>query len=171
MWLTGVFIYKKMPKLEKDRALQLFFIPAVFGIIFIWFDVAVHTREYMRAAWPSFMRFTGGSGLFIGDFILGIGVALNFIAAANLEMKSILGHEALICKFSSFTFSTYLFHMPLTILIWNGFGVHRFYFYYPLLALGIFALGQITEQKTHFYQAFLQRWAPSRMRAGVQSMS
>jgi hypothetical protein len=108
--------------------------------------------------------------MFVGDFILGMAVALNFIAAANLKMKPILRHETLIRRFSGFTFSTYLFHMPLTILIWNGFGVHAFYFYYPLLAFGIFALGQLTEQKTQYYQSFLQRWAPSRKQVGVQSM-
>jgi peptidoglycan/LPS O-acetylase OafA/YrhL len=171
VWLTGVFIYKKMPKLEASCALQLFFATMVFGLILVWFDVAVHIREYMKVAWPSVMRFTGGSGMFVGDFLLGIAVALNFIAAANLEMTPVLRHEALIRKFSGFTFSTYLFHMPLTILIWNGFDIHTFYLYYPLLATGIFALGQITEQKTGFYQALLQRWAPSRKRVGAQSVS
>lgn len=170
VWLTGVFIYKKMPKIETRRAAQLFFTTAIFGCAFIWFDVAVNIREQMKVLLPSAMKFAGGSGMFVGDFFLGIIVAFNFIAAANLNIKFLLRHETAIRKLSSFTFSTYLFHMPLTVLIWNGFGIHAFYFYYPLLALCIFTLGQITEQKTHLYQATLQRWAPLRKRPKVQSV-
>lgn len=167
----GALIYKKMPKLEAHRALQLFFLTAVLGLAFIWFDVAVHIREYMKAALPSTMKFAGGSGMFVGDFLLGIVVALNFIAAANLDMKPILRHELCIRKFSGFTFSTYLFHMPLTIMLWNGFSITTFYYFYPMLTSGIYLLGQMTEQKTQFYQTVLQRWAPSRKRVSAQSIS
>jgi peptidoglycan/LPS O-acetylase OafA/YrhL len=170
VWLTGVFIYKKMPLLRKQCASRIFIITAISGLIFFWFDLAVQIRELMKVIWPNFMAVTHGSGTFFGDFILGIIVAVNFIAAANMDMKILLRCEPAIRKFSGFTFSIYLFHMPLAIFIWNGIEVHAAFLFYSLLALGVFLLGLVTEKKTGSYYAMFQRFPVSKKALGLQSL-
>lgn len=155
VWLIGAALYKFMPVLTHRRAAQVFIASIVIGLAFIWFDVSVQIREAMKVAWPVAMGLTYGSGMFVGDFLLGLIVAANFMAAASLDMKILARIEVPIRYLSSFTFSIYVFHMPLVILIWNGLGVHIAAVFYPLLTMFIFVFGQVTERQTKFYRAVL----------------
>lgn len=155
VWLLGVALYKWAPVLGRYKAICIFNASIVFGLAFVWLDVSVHIREAMKMTWPVAMALTRGSSSFVGDFLLGLIVAANFIAAASLEMKPLFRFEKLIRYLSGFTFSTYVLHMPLVILIWNGLGVHNAIAFYVLLALLIFVLGQLTERQTKFYRAAL----------------
>lgn len=162
VWLLGVALYRWMPILDPRYARMIFISSAFAGLTYFWFDVAVQIREAMKNAWPVAMSFTHGSGMFIGDFLFGLIIAANFAAAASLKMRILYWFQAPIKYLSSFTFSAYVFHMPLTILIWNGVGARGVIAFYSLLALTIFAFGQLTERQTKFYRAVLQRWTPLR---------
>jgi peptidoglycan/LPS O-acetylase OafA/YrhL len=162
VWLLGVVLYKWMPTLDQRYAKTIFIVSAFASLTYIWFDVAVQIREAMKNAWPVAMSYTHGSGMFIGDFLFGLIIAANFSAAASLKMRILSCLQKPIKYLSSFTFSVYMFHMPLTILIWNAVGVHGVIAFYALLALTIFAFGQLTERQTKFYRAVLQRWTPLR---------
>ena len=168
VWLLGVGLYKWTPVLGRRQAAPIFIASVVVGLAFVWFDVAVHIREAMKILWPVAMGFTGGSGLFVGDFLLGLIVTANFMAASSLDMKGLFRFETPIRYLSSFTFSTYVLHMPLVILIWNGLGVRNATAFYALLALLIFVLGQLTERQTKFYRSALQWRFPAYIKsAGV----
>lgn len=165
VWLLGVFLYKWMPVLDSQRAMRIFIASFIIAFFFFWFDVSVHIREAMKIIWPVAMGFTHGSGMFVGDFLLGLLVATNFIAAASLNMKPLFHFEASIRYLSSFTFSIYVFHMPLSILIWNGLKYQMPIVFYSILALFIFGFGQATERRTKFYRSLFQLHKPASLRS------
>lgn len=165
VWLLGVALYKWMPVIDHARAKNIFIGSAIAGLAYIWFDVSVQIREGMKTLWPVAMSLTHGSGMFVGDFLFGIIVTANFTAAASLRMRILFPAQSMIKYLSSFTFSAYVFHMPLVIFLWNGVGVHEAIAFYPLLTLTIFAFGQLTERQTKFYRSILQRWTPIRARS------
>jgi hypothetical protein len=101
------------------------------------------------------MDLTRGSNQFVGDFLLGLIVALNFLAAGSLGMGLVLKFEKAIRYLSSFTFSMYVFHMPLAVLIWNGLGVHAAVPFFGLLLLGVMGMGELTERRTKWYRSLL----------------
>jgi peptidoglycan/LPS O-acetylase OafA/YrhL len=95
--------------------------------------------------------------------VLGLIVAANFIAVASLSQR--LGFLTMFEKpvryLASFTLSIYLFHMPLTVFIWNGLGIRSAPAVMALLMLGIFALGSITERNNKQYRSYIQKCFPS----------
>lgn len=159
VWLLGVLLYKKAPPLSRGLALPLFVLSLVAGLGFVQFDLGVHLREVMRGWWALPIELARGSNQFVGDFVLGLIVTLNFMAAWALRLHLLLPFEKLVRYLSSITFSMYLFHMPLTVLIWNGLGVHTGPLFYGLLAAGVMALGELTERRTRWYRGLLDKWA------------
>jgi hypothetical protein len=100
-----------------------------------------------------------GLNEFLGDYLLGLLVSANFIASASLgdRLRALLGIEKHIRYLASFTLSVYLFHMPLTVLVWNGLGVRSVAGFALLLVAGIFVLGSLTERRNRFYRARLEK--------------
>jgi peptidoglycan/LPS O-acetylase OafA/YrhL len=153
VWLLGVVLHRKMTVLDRRTALWLFLATAVAALAFFWFDVGARIREIMRAMWPEAMELTRGSNQFVGDFLLGVIVALNFLAAGSLGMGLVLKFKRVIRYLASFTFSMYVFHMPLSVLIWNGLGVHAALPFFGLLLLGVVGMGELTERRTNWYRS------------------
>jgi len=149
VWLLGVIIYQKKVVMREGMALSLFAATVVIGLAYYWFDCSVGIRTYMIAGAPAFMRSLNGSNQFVGDFLLGLIVAANFVAAASinrhLDVLRII--ESPIRYLASFTLSVYLFHLPLTVFIWNGLQVRSVPGFALLLLTGIFILGSVTERK------------------------
>jgi peptidoglycan/LPS O-acetylase OafA/YrhL len=154
VWLLGVALHRWPIKIGKAKAKSLFVTTIVLGLAFIWFDVSVLIRTHMYSAWPAGMNMAQSANQFVGDFLLGLIVAANFVSAASLN--TVLNPPPFLTSavryLSSFTFSTYLFHMPLTVLIWNALKVRTPIGFYALVALGLFCLGMITEKRTAFYR-------------------
>jgi peptidoglycan/LPS O-acetylase OafA/YrhL len=164
VWLLGVIIYRNKIVLTERIALRLFAATVVIGLAYYWLDCSVRIRGYMIAGAPDFMRSLNGSNQFVGDFLLGLIVAANFIAAASisrhLDLLQIVARP--IRYLASFTLSVYLFHLPLTVFIWNGLQVRSVAGFALLLLTGIFVLGSITERKNMLLRdwvehAFLKR--------------
>lgn len=155
VWLLGVWLQRRMPALERGTAWRLFLLTLAVGLAFIWFDLGARIREAMRAAWPDAMALTRGSNQFVGDFLLGLVVALHFLAAGSLRMDWLLKCERAIRYLSSYTFSMYVFHMPLVVLIWNGLGVRSGPAFIGLLLAGIVVMGELTERRTQWYRKVL----------------
>jgi peptidoglycan/LPS O-acetylase OafA/YrhL len=155
VWLLGVWLQRRMTVLERRTALWIFVVTLVVGLAFFWIDVGARIREVMRGTWPEAMDLTRGSNQFVGDFLLGLVVALNFLAAGSLGMGLLLKCENAIRYVSSFTFSMYVFHMPLAVLIWNGLGVHAALPFVGLLLLGVVGMGELTERRTKWYRSLL----------------
>jgi hypothetical protein len=70
-------------------------------------------------------------------------------------MGLVLKCERVVRYLSSFTFSMYVFHMPLAVLIWNGLGVHAAPAFAGLLLLGVVGMGELTERRTKWYRSLL----------------
>jgi len=155
VWLLGVWLQSRMTPLGRSRALWLFALTSAAALAFIWFDAGARIREVMRALWPQAMELTRGSNQFVGDFLLGVIVALNFLAAGSLDMSWLLRCEKAVRYLSSYTFSMYVFHMPLAALIWNGLGVHSAPGLFGMLLIGIVGMGELTERRTQWYRALL----------------
>lgn len=155
VWLLGVWLQRTMPMLGRRTAWCLFLLTLAVGLVFIWADAGARIREVMRALWPNVMELTRGSNQFAGDLLLGLVVALNFLAAGSLGMDWLLKCERAIRYLSSFTFSMYVFHMPLAVLIWNGLGVHSGPLFAVLLLVGVVGMGELTERRTGWYRTLL----------------
>jgi peptidoglycan/LPS O-acetylase OafA/YrhL len=155
VWLLGVYLHRRMMVLDRRTAIWIFLVTLIAGLAFFWIDVGARIREIMRAMWPEAMDLTRGSNQFVGDFLLGLIAALNFLAAGSLGMGLMLKCERVIRYLSSFTFSMYVFHMPLAVLIWNGLGVHTALPFFALLLFGVVGMGELTERRTKWYRSLL----------------
>lgn len=149
VWLLGVALFRYMPKFSPRFALALFLGTGLAGFVFFYSGASHAMRGMMSTAFPEFMLSLGASNQFIGDYILGIIVTFHFAAVASMD-KALgwMQKGAKQIRFaSSFTFSTYLYHMPLTVLLWNVLGVSNPATFLCLLVALIVALGAVTERK------------------------
>lgn len=169
VWLLGVFIYRWSPKLSVAQAWTLFIASGIALAAYYWIDVSVLIRSHLAAAYPEFVLNLRGSNQFVGDFLFGLLVALNFAAVPSMGrgMAILFTFAKPIRYLSGFTFSIYLYHMPLVVLIYNGLGIRSA----PVLALmliaGIVVLGYLTERRADRLRLLLERWTarPARLRA------
>lgn len=161
VWLMGVLIYRARIRLSVHIAAVLFLASIVAGAAFFWFDVSVRIREAMSLVLPDFMASLHKSDQFVGDMLLGLIVSLNFVAAANLDSwLGILERVKGLCRTAaSFTFSIYLYHVPLFSLLWGFFGLRSALTVAPALALGIVALGLVTERQLPLWRGWAAKTA------------
>lgn len=154
VWLLGVAIYRTSyrPGLAASRI--LFAVTTVLALLFIWLDIAVAIRRVMESHWPELMSHADGSGQFIGDFLLGLLVAGNFLSIGGMsnDLRFLLKLDPLIKYLSSFTFSIYLFHMPLFVLLWNVMGIRSSSAILCALGVTIYCLAELTERRTVFFR-------------------
>ena len=159
-WLCGVLLYRWQPEIRIDRARLLFIGSIVAGASYFWFDIGVRIRVLMLSEWPTFMAHIGGSNEFVGDNILALIVLANFASVSSLgggPAKLLLSCQAGIRAGASYTLSTYLYHMPLFVLLWTVLGIHKFWLIAPLLSAGIIMTGFITERRAEVWRSFIRR--------------
>ena len=153
VWLTGVALHKWMPEFNRKHALMIFITTTASSLIFIYLDISIHIRGMMYEIFPLAMKYPGAANQFVGDFILGLLIALNFSAAYSLEdYFSKIPCKKIIKTIADFTFSTYLFHMPLCIFIWDVVGIRGSGWFYLSLIVGIFLLAEFTERRVAQYR-------------------
>lgn len=155
VWLMGVWLFRANKGLGQRSALVLFLLSAGAAFVFFWTDSSTAIRTALARPFPELMGWLHGANQFVGDFLLGLIVTAHFAAARSLEGRFyvLLKRETQIKYLASFTLSIYLFHMPLTVLIWNGLQVHVAWAFLPLLAAGIFILGSLTERRNGIYRS------------------
>jgi peptidoglycan/LPS O-acetylase OafA/YrhL len=159
VWLLGVALSRRMPRLSQGQALALFAATLVLGFAFFWTNFSINFRQSLAGVFPDFIASLNGSNQFVGDFLLGLIVSAHFIAVASLGgyLNPLLRAAAAIRTLASFTLSSYLYHLPLTVLLWNGLGVRSPALFYCLLFAGIVVLGSFTERQLPFYRRQLDR--------------
>jgi peptidoglycan/LPS O-acetylase OafA/YrhL len=169
VWLLGVALYRCRIRLQRPAAVALFGATVAAAGIFFWTDASIAIRNVMTGWAPAFIAPLGGSNQFVGDMLLGLIVAANFLAVENLARDAAVPArlKRSVRFVSSFTFSAYLYHMPLFALIWAGLGLRSAAVVLPLLVTGIVVLGQFTERQLPFYRRALDgrrvwRWVDSR---------
>lgn len=158
-WLLGVLLYRRKISLPKNAATSLFFATIAVGFTYYWFDCSVWIRNHLRAFVSNFIAGLHSSNQFVGDYFLAIVIAANFIAVASLDQYTcfLRGYERSIRYLASFTLSVYLFHMPLTVLIWNGLQIRSVSGFLIVLGIGIFVLGSLTERQNKWYRHMAER--------------
>jgi peptidoglycan/LPS O-acetylase OafA/YrhL len=159
VWLLGVGIYHTQARFSENIAVKVFATTLLIGLFYYWFDCSVGIRQYMITIAPDFMKSLNGSNQFIGDYLLGVIVASNFIAAASISrmLDFLRVFEQPIRYLASFTLSVYLFHMPLAVFIKNGLHVGSVAPFILLLLTGIFILGSFTERKNKLLRNCVER--------------
>lgn len=161
VWLMGTVLQRWMGRLSWRHASWLFVLTCLLGLLFFYADASVKIRSAMTHAWPSEMKALHGSNQFVGDILLGLIVSANFVAVGSLNFNWLLKYERPIRLLSSYTFSAYIFHMPLAILLWSALGVHGAAGFYACLTFGIFIFGWCTERHTRLYRQWLATLLPT----------
>jgi len=154
IWLMGVSLYRSTLTMGRRTAAGLFVLTALCAFVFYWTGASHLLRAGLAQMFPEMMSMLNGANQFAGDLILGVLVTLHFAAARALTdwFDWLVGLQAGIRHLASFTLSIYLFHMPLTVLIWNGLDIHVPWQFCALLSGGIYLLGSLTEQRNAQYR-------------------
>lgn len=149
IWLLGVALHHTKVTLGPRLAGFVFVLTLGMSAAFFWFNCSIILRSHLVQLAPGMMESPRGSNEFLGDFILALIVCAHFLAVRSLDIQfaRLLRFEKVIRYMASFTLSTYLFHMPLTVLIWNGLNVRSSLAFGVLLGAGVFLLGSVTERQ------------------------
>jgi peptidoglycan/LPS O-acetylase OafA/YrhL len=161
VWLLGVLVWRWRGQLAARSAVILFCVSTAAALLLFWFDIGGMLRIRMEAQWPDVIARLNESAMFVGDYLLGIAVAGNFLAATAMgrQMRPLFHLETPIRLAASYTFSIYLYHMPLAILLWNGFGLRSPLLFIPVLAACLLLLGLLTEHQLPLCRRVLRRAA------------
>ena len=158
VWLYGVWLYRHLPKLSAPVAWIVFSLTLMLAAALTWFNISDILRTWLYGVFPSAWH-AHFSTQFIYDLILGLVVSANFAAVAaignNFRLLFLL--QKPIRYLAGVTFSTYVFHMPLALLAWNGLGIRGAAGFYAFMAIAIFLLAELTERRTGFYRRLLSR--------------
>jgi len=159
VWLLGVLVWRWRGQLPARSAALLFWVSMTVALLLFWFDVSVVLRNRMAAQWPHAIPWLNESAMFVGDYLLGIAVAGNFLAASSMDglLRPLFRLGTLTRLAASYTFSLYLYHMPLAILLWNGFGLRSPLLFIPVLVVCLLLLGSLTERQLPLYRRAFRR--------------
>lgn len=147
VWMLGVILQKNPIRMNFQIASIGFFASIVLGFLFFYFDLSRNIRASASLIFPGFWGNLNSANQFLGDFILGLIVAFNFSTVPYLNVpKWVLKLDSGIKRISSYTLSTYLYHMPLGALLFLVFKISSPISFFGLLFISIFVLGEITER-------------------------
>jgi peptidoglycan/LPS O-acetylase OafA/YrhL len=171
VWWMGVWLYhdRRLKSLSTPVSAVLAVVSGLGIFAFCAFDLtyffADHMKEWLGDYWYHEMAF---SRYFIGDYPLGVMIVLHFAGMRGIAAwiaPLLLPFEAPIRNVAAYTFTLYLMHDPL-LLFWGAVlqgDPEGQTFYWEttfLVALCVFAMGWLTENKRHL----LKRWIKARMR-------
>lgn len=156
VWLYGVWLYNRMPALKISTAVAVFLVTLVAGALCTWLNLSDLLRAHLYAAFPPAWHLHS-STQFLYDCLLGIVVTLNFAAASALAPVITVNESfaRMIRVLAGYTFSLYVFHAPLMELFRQVFHITQPLVFYPLMALCVFLLSQLTEQRTAWFRRLL----------------
>ncbi len=165
VWLMGVYLHrtKKIKCISKLFGWILFISSSIILTLWEYLDITNYFSEYVKAlVGIKFHTQLAFSKYFLGDWVLGVLIFLNFTAfQAIAEQFSILLNplSRMIRYSASFTLTLYLFHQPLIqfyAALISGEKGNIVYFWQTMTAtmLTIFALGHLTEHR----REEIRRW-------------
>lgn len=167
IWVLGVVLYRwdALPKLPATAYWLLLFFSTAGILAFHYFKVSEWATELLKsvigAKWHTELTF---SKFFVGDYLLGILVFVNFAAMRTCSptlAPAILVFERPIRFLAGYTLSLYLLHQPL-FLFWGAVlrgdpnGQAFWWLTTGLVAVSVFAVGQLTETRRHLLKTFLE---------------
>jgi peptidoglycan/LPS O-acetylase OafA/YrhL len=159
-WLLGVWAYRYTPRIPERFAIALFGVSLAAYAVLLHFDVGSVIRASMKHAWPDFIGSLHGSNKFVGDYLLAVVVTANFMALRNLERYGawLMHLKKPIRTAASYTFSIYLYHVPILVLLWDGLKWQSWSLIFPLCA-GILLIGQFTERRLPWFRTTIAQLA------------
>jgi peptidoglycan/LPS O-acetylase OafA/YrhL len=171
IWLLGVLLYHHRPGYRIAESLGwALWIGSMAGIaLFQWLDLTESLAAWLRGQVGDWL-FTRlhFSKRFIGDYLLALLIAAHFVGFRRIAGRfavPLAACSAAIRWAASYTFSIYLFHLPLVFLFVIVFGSQPPGLPRLLLVLGCtlgitWALGSVTEQRREPLRAWLRRVLP-----------
>lgn len=167
IWWLGVALYRS-ERARSTSELQgwaLLILSVFFLALFIHFSVEEQARQWLRdMVGIEWTKQLVSSQFFISHYLLAVIVAMNFLAVRTVAPRLgwiFLSLERPIRFLASYTFTLYLFHLP---LIWFFAAVYRgdpsnSNFYYTVLAsvlAAVAVIGQLTEKRKNAFRALFQ---------------
>lgn len=172
VWLAGVALYHWQAGHTMPRALARLGFAA--SLLLLAAYEASGAEEILRTAardsWLGHAFPLGNADRFLGDYIVGLIVCLNFACARFAGLKGLLRVAPPIRRLAAYTLTLYLSH-ALVLHAWPALYPHDPANPVDLLALGLavavatFVLGLVTEQRKDVFKRALERlaWRPRHM--------
>lgn len=158
VWLFGVWLFRRRPAISEPAARVLFIGTLAACVLLKWFDVSDSLRSQLYAWTPVAWRLHYSSQVMY-DVLLGVIVTAHFAAAAALPGlgRFLAQWRGAVRYVASFTFSLYLFHMPLTELFSVVLGISSPAVFYAALLACVWMLAQVTERRVPYFRALFGR--------------
>lgn len=158
VWLYGVWLYRRMPAMTISTAVVVFTVTLAAGALGTWLNLSDVLRTALYTAFPPAWHLHF-STQFLYDLLLGIAVTFNFAAVSALAPALVVpaGLSRAIRTLAGYTFSLYVFHLPLVTFLTDVCHVTSAWLFYVLMAALVYVLGQLTEQRTGWFRARLSR--------------
>ncbi len=158
LWIAGSALYYLAPKVILRRSVAMLLVAcSLFGVLIVKvtaFDNVVDT--YNDALWRLLFGAKSGPPQLLGDYLLGALVAANFLGAYHLDFKFRRSTGRLIKYFASFSFSVYLFHIPIFTILHLFIPTTASFMNYLLILTGsgavIVWIAKFTEHKKAAYR-------------------
>ncbi len=171
VWLLGVLLYRRMPAWPPALAWACLLASLAAGALMTWLDLSDFLRARLYAALPFAWR-AHYSTQFLYDNLLGIVVAVHFAAVSSLgRLPRIVARAARPIRWlAGCTFTLYVFHGPLMVLVRDVAGITAPGPFYAALALGVLVAAELTERRVKWYRrriAALGRPGGARRVAGM----
>ncbi len=160
-WLVGVWLYHYRARLVLSPRLAL--AVALGSIILMAILIKSGVAYDLKIAFKARISIDPALDItpdFVIEFIVALLFALHLHAVQFVVgLNGIAAKAAKAARIAaSFTFSTYLYHLPLFVLLWDVLGIHH-WVVYPIMAAAIVGLGFVTEHRRSWLRARLDRLA------------
>ena len=159
LWLFGSLIYfsGRRLRISKRTAKSLFFISAISYLYITFFNIDVYLNKYNVLFNIYKIHWTPKN--FLGDYLIGLVVVVNFICARKADFEFKKSISFIIRKIASYSFSCYLFHIPILALVMTFIGKSNsiviFLTEISIIILSVIFLAKFTEHKKTLYRSFI----------------
>ena len=159
LWLFGSFIYFKGKNLRisKITAKLLFFVSTISYLYIAISNADIHINDYNILLNIHTIHWI--PKYFLGDYVVGLLVVINFISASKIEFIIKKQLSFLIKKIASYSFSCYLFHIPILALVSTFIGksdsIIVFIMEIFVIIFSVIFFAKFTEHKKALYRSFI----------------
>lgn len=168
LWVMGSMLYFLGNKIKLSQFFaRLVLVLSFFLFILIkWTGFDNYLDQYNSDIWSLIFNAKNYPPQLLGDYLLAVVVAINFFSAMHCGLNFDKTVEKIIKKAASFSFSFYLFHIPIFTLLRSVFSWQEDSLaVYFLMMIGsgmiIMFLAKYTEHKKQFYRSLFYSFVGS----------
>jgi peptidoglycan/LPS O-acetylase OafA/YrhL len=165
LWMAGSLLYFSISKFKISPFVGRIMIVGSVGAFIIMKVLSIDNLVDASAEniWTSMIAGILYPHQLIGDYLLAIFVVILFIGGWHADLRFGERAAGVIRYFASFSFSFYLFHMPIFTVVYPFVAPNSSFILYVVVTLAstapIFVLARYTEHKKHVYRTLLLRAA------------